>query len=72
MEEQAKYKHGGYRPGAGRPSNPNKAPGRFTFRCPDSEYEKIQQAAAIEKKSINRYLIDAALERRKHAPKKTP
>jgi uncharacterized protein (DUF1778 family) len=55
--------HGGRRPGAGRPKNPDKPPARFSFRCANSEYEKIKQAAAIENKSINRYLIDAGIER---------
>jgi len=55
--------HGGRRPGAGRPKNPDKPSARFSFRCPDLEYEEIKQAAAAENKSINQYLIDAGVKR---------
>ncbi len=72
MEEQAKYKHGGYRPGAGRHKDPDGLIPRFTFRCSDAAYEEIKLAAETEDKSVNQYLIDAALERRKHASEKTP
>lgn len=55
---EIKGRHGGKRPGAGRPPNPEKPPGRFVFRCTDDEYEKIKKRASKCKVSINRYLID--------------
>lgn len=51
---------GGAREGAGRPKNgdPTK---KFSVSAHDSEYRIIEHAAAQNKKSISRYLIDLAL-----------
>jgi predicted HicB family RNase H-like nuclease len=55
-------KHGGKRPGAGRPPNPKKSPGRFVFRCTDEEYAVIKRRAEERKVSINRYLVEKGTE----------